>query len=116
MKSFLVIFYILFSLGSSLIEQAEASTCSDEVMSAHTDHSCFTNSPVSANASSHPEKTCHDSNCFGSAHFGHGYYYAPKLFIDGFYRSQTFRKIAPRSSNQFISAVHLEGPFRPPLS
>ena len=116
MKSTLLIFFILFSLGSSLFEQVEASICSDEVMSVYNDHSCFTNFSTHNTTHSRSETSCHDSNCFGSAHFGHGYYYSPELVINALPQNLIFRNVSLFAVEQFISTVHLEGPFRPPLS
>jgi hypothetical protein len=61
-----------------------------------------------------PISDCHDSNCYGSAHFGHGFYYQtpPFQFIS---KNIPSTVVLQFSTINFLSLVYLDGLFRPPL-
>lgn len=117
MKLTFVLTFIAISMFSSLSESfASVDVC--EEMNVESSNRSATVSAIGG-GSNHPftehKSDCHDSNCYGSAHFGHGFYYSSDQeafdksatpsakLIDSFYFSSP------------ISLVHLDGPFRPPL-
>lgn len=118
MKLFLTAFFIFFSLLSSAVEHYENENCSDQyfalasdaLISSHVD--CL---PAHSHENETKSKGCHESNCFGSAHFGHGFYcepknsqFEPKTFIH-------FTSLVFNSVNHH-SLVYLDNLFRPPLA
>lgn len=117
MKLTFVLTFIAISMFSSLAEGFGSFEVCEEINVESSNRSAT----VSAigGGSNHPvtehKSDCHDSNCYGSAHFGHGFYYSSvqesfdkssihsTKLVDSFYFSSP------------ISLVHLDGPFRPPL-
>lgn len=112
MKLFLTAFFIFFSLLTTVLENGDHSLCEKENA---------TVSQISSSNDHHHEcanehqTNCNDSNCFGSAHFGHGYYDKPTdvarlSTLNGIPLNQTF------TSFNHHSLVYLDSIFRPPLA
>jgi hypothetical protein len=112
MKLFLTAFFIFFSLLTTVLENGDHRFCEKE---------SSTISVISSSNSHHHQcanehqTNCNDSNCFGSAHFGHGYYDKPNDIaglssLNGIPLLQTF------SSFNHHSLVYLDSIFRPPLA
>lgn len=110
-----VLTFIFFSLFSSLSEAFDTGSTS-HIETNLLEH-CGSGEASSNETNDHSEehKSCHDSNCYGTAHFGHGFYCSPLQFL--------VNEIIPISNkhlNSFytkdrVYLVHLDSPFRPPL-
>lgn len=116
MKTVFILTFIVLSMFSSLSEGfGTLDTCVE--LNVKSSEPCAV--VAIGGGSTHPvtehKSDCHDSNCYGSAHFGHGFYYSPvqesieKSAIHSAKLIETFYFSSP------ISLVHLDGPFRPPL-
>lgn len=111
MKLFLTVSFIIFSLFSSIIEYRaielplDTTSISSNTIKEH----------VESNCDQSEKNHCHDSNCFGSAHFGHGFYYLEDAVLVAhdltvLYLNPTFPFLSHKS------AVYLDSIFRPPLA
>lgn len=115
MKSALLILFVFFSLLSSMVESAEVSeSCSSVEEHAVLKLHCNSEKHPVAEAPAHSH-TCHDSNCYGSAHFGHGYYYPQKSFSKIEIQPGLLLGMGLANIQNSRSSVFLDGPFRPPL-
>jgi len=112
MKLFLTAFFIFFSLLTTVLENGDHSLCEKEKT---------TISQISSSNDHHHQCTnehqtnCNDSNCFGSAHFGHGYYNKPSA-VTGLSSLSSVEFKQTFSSFDHHSLVYLDSIFRPPLA
>jgi hypothetical protein len=111
MRSFLILFFIVFSIGSTIFEYTSHDfSCVDEMAV----HSLEATHLHGEQAAPFPV-SCHDSNCFGSAHFGHGFYCQPQHPSVSFSFS-SFLSVPTYLDFNHHSLVYLDSLLRPPLA
>lgn len=109
MKMFLTISFILMSLLSTFVE--EESLVSFDLDCESVSLSCADKEPIK----NHNDHHCHESNCFESTHFGHGFYFAESPFTVNSSKIEISQILGFFYSGHH-SLVYLDNLFRPPLS